>query len=400
MEQPNWDDVVVAAITRKKKGSTSEKVFRLKLWWDHLPSDLNFSRRAGHGHTPTDGPSSCKLCALPGMVGSWHYLSACTATELIQLRREAAADILRCLHSSLAPRDPRLELWSGAFSCPLNVWSQPEGWNNQGDCRTGAYPNQWMGLFPREWRTLPPASPHFPADEWYSSGLRALVNTGITGLQHCAKLWKCACSLLRRARPRAPPPARMSKRRRRLEMNKLWAAQQEQMDIQIPLVRFNVERANRAAASMRPRTLAKRSRWTREEAMVMRWDECSLHEKLDWLRRREGSGSSRPAKQRKLQAKVSSLPPPLVSPPLPRPNQKRQASITSYFTPSAPACDNEEAPHLSKRTKPSPHGVPKRNAPPLATRVHALANPRSPETRVKTPTPEEDPEKQPLKYPP
>ena len=54
------------------------------------------------------------------------------------------------------------------------------------------------------------------------------------------------------------------------------------MDIQIPLVRFNVERANRAAASMRPRTLAKRSRWTREEAMVMRWDECSLHEKLDW----------------------------------------------------------------------------------------------------------------------
>jgi len=62
----------------------------------------------------------------------------------------------------------------------------------------------------------------------------------------------------------------MSKRRRRLEMNKLWAAQQEQLDIQIPLVRFNVERANRAAASMRPRTLAKRSRWTREEAMVMR----------------------------------------------------------------------------------------------------------------------------------
>ena len=125
------------------------------------------------------------------------------------------------------------------------------------------------------------------------------------------------------------------------------------MDIQIPLVRFNVERANRAAASMRPRTLAKRSRWTREEAMVMRWDECSLHEKLDWLRRREGSGSSRPAKQRKLQVKVSSPPPSLVSPPIPRPKQKRQASITSHFTPSAPACDNEEAPHLSKRTKPN-----------------------------------------------
>ena len=70
-ERPAWDGRLFEqwAPVRARKGDT---IFRLKLWWDHLPTPAVLQR--GQEVTVDE---KCAYCECRGRVSTWHLLAQC-----------------------------------------------------------------------------------------------------------------------------------------------------------------------------------------------------------------------------------------------------------------------------------------------------------------------------------
>jgi hypothetical protein len=90
---PAWDDRVLPRLGGKRKARTAVDIFRTQLWWDHLPSPVNFLRGKA---TPED--AKCLYCDAPGIVTSWHILAKCPNVALVSARRAATVGI----HTAIA----------------------------------------------------------------------------------------------------------------------------------------------------------------------------------------------------------------------------------------------------------------------------------------------------------
>jgi hypothetical protein len=123
-------------------------IFRTQLWWDHLPSPVNFLRGKA---TPED--AKCLYCDAPGIVTSWHILAKCTNAALVSARRAATVGI----HTAIADGFGRNAVESRNMMTKVlrltatGEWLSPEGWDFEERRKAGLNPNPWYGCLPTEW---------------------------------------------------------------------------------------------------------------------------------------------------------------------------------------------------------------------------------------------------------
>ena len=192
MEQPNWDDVVARAIVAKCAKNTGSDVFRLQLWWDHLPSQARNARQQPKG----DSPLQCDFCSHKGPVGAWHILSACMNDEVVETRK-AVTEQLAVAIKEVSDKTATTRLAGLLQTMRMNKgntkWQQPPGWDSQGLTKAGSEPNPWYdGLFPVAWRSKGNHPLSVEAQIIREPEITTLSKVGKVAIQGCETIWATA----------------------------------------------------------------------------------------------------------------------------------------------------------------------------------------------------------------
>ena len=142
-ERPAWDGRLFEqwAPVRARKGDT---IFRLKLWWDHLPSPEVLQRRQ---EVRVD--EKCAYCECRGRVSTWHLLAQCQAPPLKEARKRVGEKLRRAgleatNRASTAALTMRAK-FNDAFRMTATGqwWVPPQEWLNEGGRKAGKAPNPW-----------------------------------------------------------------------------------------------------------------------------------------------------------------------------------------------------------------------------------------------------------------
>jgi hypothetical protein len=220
-----WDTRVWASLRGKGKMGSS-RVFRLKLWWDHMATGSERSRglqakltraevRVAAEHEDTaiaDGErvemlrkelAASQKCGQCGQCGApvqtqWHVLGECQNPALVGVRRSVAGDLQEKTRKLLMamPRARQPEGWEEWFGCSREGrWQRTGAERQDAGEETGWRTGNWLGQLHREvlddwWRRLQVAT----ATQWQRM-VSLLQDLGWAAIAGCQEVWRAACRL-------------------------------------------------------------------------------------------------------------------------------------------------------------------------------------------------------------
>ena len=125
-----------------------------------------------------------------------------------------------------------------------------------------------------------------------------LTKVGKAAMQGCEAIWATATKVWATREKNlgiARCPRQAMKSRRQIRRSVALAIQQEDEEAirKTPLVRFNVERADRLAQQTRTETRGLKRRWSLKESEAQRWPTMGATARLRWLARVETKGKKR-----------------------------------------------------------------------------------------------------------
>ena len=118
------------------RGRSSDAVFRLKLWWNHLPSPGVLKRG-----TPTvDAEEKCEYCACRGRMTTCHLLAVFQAPALKETRKRVGEKLRRLgrkIADGTSNTTMRTRLEEAFTMTASGHWIPPQAWMSEAGNKAG-----------------------------------------------------------------------------------------------------------------------------------------------------------------------------------------------------------------------------------------------------------------------